>query len=93
LAPDHRVAVAQLDAGGGDLVEAVEGSAASGRVHAASLAVRSFHFQGRSSASLAARVIVDPGKDIGEPGLRIDAVELGRFDQREHRGGALATAV
>jgi hypothetical protein len=33
------------------------------------------------------------GKDIGEPGLRIDAVELGRFDQREHRNGALATAV
>jgi hypothetical protein len=38
-------------------------------------------------------VIVDPAQDIGEPGLRVDVVELGRFDEREHGGGALATPV
>jgi len=49
--PDHRVAVAQFDADGGDLIEAVEGGAACGRAHAASLAGRSFQFQGKRSAS------------------------------------------
>src|SRR5207237_9189851 len=54
LAPDYRVSVAQLDTNGGDLVEAVECSAASWRAHAASLAGGCFQFQGRSSASRAA---------------------------------------
>src|SRR5262249_57353404 len=51
LAPDHRVAVLELDAKSGDLVEAVGGGA--GGAHAASLAGPLFQFQGRSSASRA----------------------------------------
>src|SRR6516162_10126316 len=39
------------------------------------------------------RVIGDPGEHVGEPGLRGDVVELGAFDQRVDRGGALSTAV
>ena len=31
-------------------------------------------------------VIGDTGENIGEPSLRIDRVELGRHDQRRHRG-------
>jgi hypothetical protein len=38
-------------------------------------------------------VIVDAGEHVGEPGLRIDAVEVGGLDQRVHHGGALAAAV
>jgi hypothetical protein len=38
-------------------------------------------------------VIGDPGQDIGEPSLRIDVVELGGLDQREHDRGTLAAAV
>jgi len=54
LAPYHRVSVAQLDTNSGNLVKAVECSAASWRAHAASLAGQSFQFQGRSSSSLEA---------------------------------------
>ena len=36
-------------------------------------------------------VIVDAGKYVGEPGLRIDVVELCRHDQRRHEGGAVGT--
>jgi len=32
-------------------------------------------------------VISDAAEDIGEPGLRIDAIELCRFDQRIGDGG------
>ena len=38
-------------------------------------------------------MIVDPTEQVGEPGLRIEAVELGGLDQREHRSGAFAAAV
>jgi hypothetical protein len=38
-------------------------------------------------------VIVDAGEDIGEPGLRIDVVQLRGLDQRVHHGGTLAAAV
>ena len=33
------------------------------------------------------------GKDIGQPGLRIDAVHLGRDDQAVHGGGAPSAAI
>ena len=39
------------------------------------------------------RVIGDASQHVGEPGLRVDVVELGRGDQGVHRGAALATAV
>ena len=35
----------------------------------------------------------DAGEDVGEPGLRIDIVELGGLDQRVDDRGALPTAV
>ena len=38
-------------------------------------------------------MIIDPAQHVGEPGLRIDVVELGRGDQRVHRGGALVAAI
>ncbi len=38
-------------------------------------------------------VIRDAVKNVGEPGLRIDAVEFGRFDQRVGDGGRFATAL
>ena len=38
-------------------------------------------------------MISDPAEDVGEPGLRIDAVELGGFDQGEYGGGTLTAAV
>lgn len=40
-----------------------------------------------------ALMIGDPSKDVGEPGLRISATELGRLDQRVHGGGPLAAAI
>ena len=38
-------------------------------------------------------MIIAAGEDVGEPGLRIDAVELGRLDERQHEVGALAAAI
>jgi len=38
-------------------------------------------------------LVGDVGEHVGEPGLRIDAVELGRGDQGVYRDGALATAI
>jgi hypothetical protein len=38
-------------------------------------------------------VIGQAGKDVGEPGLRIDAVQLLGFDQGVHRGRAFAAAI
>ena len=35
----------------------------------------------------------DAGDDVGEPGLRVDVVELGGADQRVHGGGALSAAL
>ena len=35
----------------------------------------------------------DMAEDIGEPGLRIDAVEPGGADQADHDGGTLAAAI
>ena len=35
----------------------------------------------------------DAGQDVGEPGLRIDVVDLGGDDQAVHGGGALAAAI
>jgi site-specific recombinase XerC len=54
------------------------------------------HSQLRSGLSVTPRheflktvnlVICDTGQRVGEPGLRIDAVEFGRFDQRVGDGG------
>ena len=38
-------------------------------------------------------MIGDAGEHVGEPGLRIDVVELGGLDQRVDRRGALAAAI
>ena len=38
-------------------------------------------------------VIGDAGEDVGEPGLRVDVVELGGDDQGVHEGGALTAAI
>ena len=38
-------------------------------------------------------VIGDPGQHVGEPGLGIDVIELGRLNQRQHDRGALAAAI
>ena len=35
----------------------------------------------------------DAGQYVGEPGLRINVVHLGRDDQAVHDGGALAAAI
>src|SRR5690349_1884827 len=37
-------------------------------------------------------VIVDAGEYVGEPGLRVDVVELRRHDQRRHDSGAVGAA-
>ena len=52
-------------------------------------------FQGGSSSSIepALRRLRDAAEHIGEPGLRIDVVELGGADQRVHRRGPHAAAV
>src|SRR5207248_2747935 len=42
---------------------------------------------------LGCRMIVDPAKDVGEPGFRIDVVELCRGDQGIDRGGPFTTAI
>lgn len=39
------------------------------------------------------RHIGDAGEDIGEPGLRVDIVELGRRDQRQHEGGPIRATI
>ena len=38
-------------------------------------------------------MIGQAGEDVGEPGLRVDAVELGGFDERVHGGRTFATAI
>src|SRR5918995_3055832 len=38
-------------------------------------------------------MIGQAGEDVGEPGLRVDAVQLRGFDQRVHGGRAFATAI
>ena len=35
----------------------------------------------------------DAGEDVGEPGLRVDVVHLGRDEQAVHGGSALAAAI
>jgi len=37
-------------------------------------------------------MIGDATQGVGEPGLRVDAVELRGLDQRQHRSSALAAA-
>src|ERR1700674_5231752 len=44
-------------------------------------------------ADAGGRMVGDAAEHIGEPGLRVDVVELGGGDQGVHRGGALATAI
>ena len=39
------------------------------------------------------RVVVQPSEDIGQPGERIDVVELGGLDERVDGGGAAAALV
>src|ERR1700745_507429 len=38
-------------------------------------------------------VIVDPGEHVGEPCLRIDVIELGCLNERQHDRRALTTAI
>jgi hypothetical protein len=38
-------------------------------------------------------MIGDAGEQVGDVELRVEAVELGAFDQRVHRGGAASTGV
>jgi len=53
----------------------------------------SCQFHGRSSLSRLCGVSGDPAKDIGEPCLGIDVVELGGADEGIHGCGASAAAV
>ena len=39
------------------------------------------------------RVIVQARQHVGEPGLRVDVIELGSLDQRVNRGGASAARI
>ena len=39
------------------------------------------------------RHLGDAGEDVGEPGLRVDVVELGGADQRVHHRCSLAAAI
>ncbi len=39
------------------------------------------------------RRVCHVGEDVGEPGLRVDVIELGRHDQRGHEGGAISTTI
>jgi hypothetical protein len=56
-----------------------------------------FHFggpvPGHQRGEIVDLVIGDPGEYVGKPSLRIDFVELACLNQREHHGGALATAI
>ena len=38
-------------------------------------------------------MLSDPAQDIGQPGLRIDVVQLGGDDERIHCRGALSAAI
>jgi hypothetical protein len=38
-------------------------------------------------------LIVDPGEHVGEPCLRIDVIELGRLNERQHARGALTATI
>jgi len=48
---------------------------------------------GQQRAQVGDLVIGDASQHVGEPGLRIDVVELGGVDERQHDGGALAATV
>ena len=39
------------------------------------------------------RMVGDAGEDVGQPGLRVDVVQLGRDDEALEDGSALAVAV
>ena len=39
------------------------------------------------------RMSGDTGEDVGEPGLRIDAIHFGRDDETVHGCGALSAAI
>src|SRR5258706_166414 len=42
---------------------------------------------------LVSRMLGDASEDVGEPGLRVDVVHLGRDDEGVHGGGALTAAI
>ena len=48
---------------------------------------------GQQLVELASWMLGDPGQDIGEPSLRIDAIHFGGDDEAVHGCGALASAV
>ena len=52
-----------------------------------------FPVPGQKLVELRLRDIVDPGENVGEPGLGIDIVHFCRDDERIHGGGALTAAV
>ena len=39
------------------------------------------------------RLLGDAGEDVGEPGLRVDVVELGGADERVHHSGPRAATI
>ena len=53
--------------------------------------MRQFH--GQEVADPLGGMIGQPGEHVGEPGLRVDAVELGGLDQGVDRGRPLAAAI
>ena len=48
---------------------------------------------GQQLVDSAGRMLGDAGEHVGEPGLRIDVVQLGGDDQAVHGGGTLAAAI
>ena len=52
-----------------------------------------FQCQGKSSCSRVCRHLTDTGKDVGEPGLGLDVVELRGADEGVHHGRPLAAAI
>src|SRR5712692_6911138 len=48
---------------------------------------------GKKIGDMPGWMVGDAGEQVGEIELRIEAVELGAFDQRVHRSGASATGI
>ena len=63
--------------------------------HAASLRClwSAAQFHGSSSSIFLNRMLSDAGEHVGEPGLRIDIVQLAADDEGVHPSGSLAAAV
>src|SRR4029077_8842584 len=78
----HRSGPARLRAWGGDLTPSLRRE----RLWLAPV-------PGQQLVETSDRMVGDAGEDIGQPGLRIDVVELGGHDQAVQEGGALTASV